>query len=87
MIQPDVESIEIGESLIYVDRKTGKSFDAEVLESNALTGRVRIRYKITGPARKRRGDHGSVQVRISAVREHDTSVDRLFRVGGKRRAD
>lgn len=88
MIQPDVETLEIGEPLIYVERKTGKRFHAEVLEANALTGRVRIRYTALGPIPKRHGFEPAEWTpgpRIETVTDRDTSVDCLFRVGGKRR--
>jgi hypothetical protein len=80
MIQPEIESVEIGEPLIYVDRKTGLRCRAMVLEANALTGRVRVRvewcaWEGRGPARRY----------IEKTKEFDTSTEQLFRVGGKRR--
>lgn len=80
MIQPDVESIEIGEPLIYVDRKTGMRLAAEVLEVNALTGRVGVRVKWC--AWEGRGENRRY---VEKVKEFDTSAEQLFRVGGKRR--
>lgn len=46
MIRPEIESVEVGERLIYVDPKTDKRYPAEVLEANAETGRVRIRFPV-----------------------------------------
>lgn len=82
MIQPDVESLEIGESLIYVDRKSGLRLSAEVLEANALTGRVQVRvlwraWEGRGKARRF----------VEKVKVFDTGADRLFRIGGQRRSD
>lgn len=77
MIQPDLESLEVGEGLVYLDRKTGVRYMAKVLEADASSGRVRVRvdwYEAVDGVWRSEG-----------IRDLDTSVGCLFRVGGKRR--